>query len=97
MARVLQTPLSELDLLEIWVYIGEDSLSAADRWLDEIHARCEMLAEHPELGRRRDEIAPGLRSFPVDSYLIFYRPVREGIRVMRVLHGSRDIEEQFRT
>jgi toxin ParE1/3/4 len=33
-----------------------------------------------------------LRSFPVGNYVIFYREVSEGIEIIRVLHGARDIE-----
>jgi toxin ParE1/3/4 len=34
----------------------------------------------------------GLYTFPVDEYLIFYRPSQTGIEVIRVIHSSRDIE-----
>jgi len=29
------------------------------------------------------------------NYVIFYRPISEGIEVIRVLHGGRDIERLF--
>ena len=40
----------------------------------------------------------GLRSFPVGNYLVFYRPLAEGdgIAVIRVLHGARDLRHHFR-
>ena len=47
------------------------------------------------MGRKRDELLPNLRSFPVGSYLIFYHPINQGIEVVRVLHGSRDIPNFF--
>ena len=47
------------------------------------------------MGRLRDELAPFLRSFPVKNYLIFYRPIDEGIEIVRILHGSQDIETIF--
>lgn len=34
---------------------------------------------------------PALRSSPVGNYLIFYRPLPDGIEILRVLHGARDI------
>ena len=49
-----------------------------------------MLARSPYLGRSREELAPRLRSFPVGDYLIFYRPTKTGIVVVRVLSGYRD-------
>ena len=47
------------------------------------------------MGRLRNEVAPFLRSFPVKNYLIFYRPIDEGIEIVRILHGSQDIETIF--
>jgi toxin ParE1/3/4 len=47
------------------------------------------------MGRRRDELAPGLRSFPAGRYVIFYLPLTDGVDIVRVLHGSRDIETVF--
>jgi len=47
------------------------------------------------MGRRRDELSPGLRSVVMGSYLIFYRPLEDGIRLMRVAHGSRDLPSLF--
>ena len=53
------------------------------------------LASHPNLGRSRDELAEGLRSFPVGRYVIFYRAIPEGVEIVRVLHGSRDLNAIF--
>jgi toxin ParE1/3/4 len=38
---------------------------------------------------------PPLRSFPVDRYLIFYRPVKGGIQIVRVLSGYQDLTAIF--
>ena len=51
-----------------------------------------MLLRQPRAGRRRDELMPGLRSFPFGAYVVFYRELHGGIRVIRILHGARDIE-----
>lgn len=50
-----------------------------------------MLAEHPKAGVARDDLATGLRSFPVYPYILFYRPITGGIEVVRVLDGRRNI------
>ena len=47
------------------------------------------------MGRGRDELAPGVRSFPFGRYVIFYAPIDKEIVVIRVLHGSRDIDAVF--
>ena len=91
----LKTEQARRDLLEIWVYIAENSFDAADRLLETIDETCQRLADMPGMGLRRDELAPGLRSFPAGKYLIFYRPVENGIEIIRVLHGARNLENIF--
>jgi toxin ParE1/3/4 len=61
---------------------------AADRLLERIDDKCALLAENPQLGRSRPDIAPGFRYFPIGSYLILYRTVENGIEVVRVAHGA---------
>ena len=92
---VLRTSKAHLDLVEIAFHIAEQNPSAANRWLDTINEKCQMLARMPELGRKRSDLAQNLRSFPVGDYIIFYRPIENGIQVIRVLHGARDIPELF--
>lgn len=52
----------------------------------------ERLAEQPLMTRKRDDLAPNLRGFPLGAYVILYRPIANGIEVVRVLHGARDIK-----
>ncbi len=91
--RLSEQARSDLD--DLWLYIAMDNLSAADRTIDEFIAKFELLATQPGMGRRRDELAELLRSFPVGSYVIFYRAMRGGIEIVRVLSGFRDIPSLF--
>ncbi len=50
-----------------------------------------LLLDNPELGRIRSEIRDGLRSIPKDEHIVFYRILSDHIRIVRVLHGSRDL------
>jgi toxin ParE1/3/4 len=45
--------------------------------------------------RQREELSPRLRSFPVGSYIIFYRPTQDGVEIARILHGARDFPPLF--
>jgi toxin ParE1/3/4 len=47
------------------------------------------------MGRHREELAAELRSFLVDNFVIFYRPMDGGIEVVRILHGARDLPPLF--
>jgi toxin ParE1/3/4 len=53
------------------------------------------LAKFPQMGQGRSDLAISLQSFPVKSYLIFYRTIEEGIEIVRIIHGSQDIERIF--
>ncbi|MBR0755108.1 type II toxin-antitoxin system RelE/ParE family toxin [Bradyrhizobium jicamae] len=86
-----KSPQAEIDVTEIWQYIAEDSVRAADAIIDRIDAAFDMLADSPLVGRARQDLARNLRSFAVGNYVIFYVPVRDGIEVVRVMHGRRDI------
>lgn len=89
------------DLLEHFVFIGEDSEGAADRFLQFAQETFELLAGQPGMGKLinyRSPLLAGVRSFPVkdfSKYLIFYRPIRDGIEIIRVIHGARDIPAIF--
>lgn len=95
MAIILKKPLASTDLLDIWDFIANDSFEKADRFLQKIESQLKILASNPGMGRKRDSLVPNLRSFPVGNYLIFYRPINQGIEVIRVLHGARDIQSLF--
>lgn len=91
MKNVRFTALARNDLQEIYDFISRDNPKVAIDYLSIIKKHCELLAANPKLGVKREEYC-GLYKFPVDNYLIFYRPSQSGIEVIRVLHGSRDIE-----
>lgn len=95
MTQVRRLPLAESDLDEIWNYIAQDSPDNAARLLRRIDATCATLADNPMIGRSRSELSPDLRSFPLANYLIFYRPIENGVEIVRVLHGNRDIGAMF--
>jgi len=95
MPRLIVSPRARADLFDIAGYISENNPSAADRLLTRFSERFEQLAERPLLGRPRFDIRPDIRSVPIDRYVIFYRPVRDGIEVVRVLHSARDVTRLF--
>ena len=82
--------LAEQDLEEIWSYVAEDASPAtADRLIDAIVDRFDLLAEQPRMGRLRPEFGAGVRSFSVENHVIYYRH-DEDVVIARVLHGRRD-------
>ncbi len=50
------------------------------------------LLDFPERGSERTDIRAGIRSFPCGNYLVFYWPEPDGITVVRIVYGGRDLE-----
>jgi toxin ParE1/3/4 len=96
MAKIIKiSPLAEVDLLDIAIHIATDSVSASDEFLQNMDERFSLLVTQPEMGRQRPELGNVIRSFALRNYVVFYDPIPEGIFIVRVLHGSRDIESIF--
>lgn len=86
------------DLYQIWEYVAHQSQSPdiADRLIDSIDNAANVYASTPELGVLRPELVDRLRCFPVGRYVIFYLPCADGIEIIQVIHGSRDIPAHIR-
>lgn len=95
MPTLIVSPLAEEDLEEIWSFVAERDVEAADRLIDEITSRFDHLLAYPEAGRARHDLLVNLRSLPVKRYVIFYQPTDDGVEIFRVLHGSRDVQSEF--
>ena len=95
MPRIVRSRESDADLYDIATYVARDNLDAALRFIDRIDQKLKLLSEFPGLGRTRDDLAAGLRGFPFGNYVIFYRQIADGIELVRVLHGARDMRRLF--
>jgi toxin ParE1/3/4 len=92
---IVLTPRANADLGEIWMFIAADNPAQADDFIDLIDEKFQNLSRQPGLGRRREELVAGLRSFPVGRYVIFYLQVQDCLQIVRVLHGARDVDAVF--
>jgi toxin ParE1/3/4 len=90
-------PQARADLRNIWNYIVKESgnVLAANNVIDAISQRFHLISQYPRIGRARDDLRPGLRSFPVRQYLIHYVVDDEDVEIMHVIHGRRDIDRIF--
>jgi toxin ParE1/3/4 len=94
--RLVWSPASETDLLQLWSYLAtQASIAAADEQIRKIRQSCEVLRDWPLSGPARDALIPGMRSVAVTPYVVFYRVAEDAVEVVRVLHGRRDIEAIF--
>ena len=92
---------AEDDVAEIASYIGDDNPEAAQRFRKALQETGELLLGMPHIGSMRVSDRPAfkdIRVVPVrdfDKYFVFYRPVDDGIEIVRVLHGGRDYQALF--
>lgn len=92
MADHFYSPEARIDLLEIWEFIAQDNVDAADRVEQEIREAVMLLARNPELGHlRRDLTSRPVRFWAVYSYLIICDPEARPLGVVRILSGYRDV------
>lgn len=99
MSRVRLSDRAKADIHGIWDYLGiaRGSPGAADRQVEVLYDKFNLLAAQPLLGELRDDLRPGLRLFVAGSYVILYYPITGGVEVAGVVHGARDIESMFDT
>jgi toxin ParE1/3/4 len=85
---------AEEDLGQIFDYTElEFGFDQAVQYLSDVEQLFYRLCDNPLLGRERKEIRDGLRAIPCGSHVIFYRVLPRQIRVVRVLHASRDLPQ----
>jgi toxin ParE1/3/4 len=83
------------DLEEIWSHFSKSGEYVADKVLKQITEKVSKLLNSPKIGRKRNDLLIGLRSFPAGKFVIFYQETNFGIEIVRVVHSSRDIQQIF--
>lgn len=79
------------DLHGIGAFIAKSNPVNAARFIAKLEKHCWLLASRPFIGQLRNELAPDLRSFSVGKYVIFFRPMTDGVVVLRIIHGAREL------
>jgi toxin ParE1/3/4 len=91
------TKMAERELDQIFVYWAQRAgVDIADKLIDSIEGRFALLGDYPFVGRKCDELAPGVFRFLAGDYLIYYRRRRSMIQIIHVIHGARDQARAFR-
>lgn len=95
MKRLGFAPEARRDLLAIGLYIAEDNPDRAESFVAELEAKAAQAAERPGSFPARDDVSPGLRAARYGRYLLLFRELAEEVRIVRVLHGARDLPRAF--
>ena len=100
--RIVKHRKAKRDALRIFVYIGENNMDAAERFLRALNDDIHKLSDMPGMGAKREfrgRKLTGLRSLPVsgfENYLIFYRSDKNTLQIHRIIHGARDLERALK-
>ena len=88
---------AERDIDEQLIFLAKRSHQAATRFLDAVEKTFQLLAESPDRGFLWDDdrnLERRIHAWPVRGFpkmLVFYRSLDQGLEIIRVLHGARDI------
>lgn len=96
--QIRLAPQARTDLDAIWLYMAQESGSEApaNRLIAAIAERFQMLARFPYIGKSQEaELRAHIRTFPVGKHLIFYSIRPDELRILRVIHASRDAYAVF--
>jgi toxin ParE1/3/4 len=100
MSRIVKQASARRGLAESADYLRRHaSADTARRFLAAAERAFESLAAMPKKGGLWESDRPelnGVRVWPIPrfkNHLIFYRPSRDGINVLRVIHAARDLED----
>lgn len=101
--KVMYTAGAKRDLQNIFRYISEELLAPenAAGQTDRIMAAIRKLDTMPDRNRLYEEEpwhSRGLRFFPVNNYLVFYKTNDEAetVYIVRIMYRGRDVHKQLR-
>lgn len=103
MPRILRRESARRDLTTQWVWCFENaSPEIAEKFIQAVEKTLYLLAIQPLSGAVVPTATPklkGLRRFCIqdgfDKSLAFYFPLEDGIDLVRIVHGNRDLERLF--
>ena len=95
MSQFIISPAASQDLEEILDYLSQQDLRAGEQFLAEFSQKCRNLARFPNMGRSYTNLAPQLRGVVMQSHIVFYRNSGNGVEIIRVISGYRDLPSLF--
>jgi len=93
--NVIYSPQAEAELVEIGGYIAQDSERQAEEFVVHLRDKANAIAHAPRIYRLRPDLGPGLRSAAVGDYVILFRTKTDGIEILHIVHGARDLKRLF--
>ncbi len=95
MRTCLISPEASKDLDEILDYFASLNVNAGETFVIAFESKCQKLLKFPNMGRSYQDIELSLRGIPLDNYIILYRLIDNGVEIVRVVSGYRNLEYLF--
>jgi toxin ParE1/3/4 len=100
MSKVVFTKVARADRRAITAYtVQRFGIEQARRLKEHFQATIAALAKVPLTGHRREDLDPPGRAFRyrtvMKTFVVVYEPAEDGIRVVRILHGARDLAAEL--
>jgi toxin ParE1/3/4 len=92
MNRYIISPSASKDLNEISNYFFAHNIQAGEKLFLEFNKKCQKLTQFPKMGRSYAHVRPNLRGLPLQGYIIIYQVLENEVEILRVVHGSQDLE-----
>lgn len=102
MLNLEKLPKAQRDIVNIAEFIAMDNENEAERFFEAVGKEFVRLVEFPYLGRvvrLRRVAGKNIRRWGIEgfhAYSIFYRVVGKDMKIVRVLHGARNISRELR-
>jgi toxin ParE1/3/4 len=93
--NVVYSPEAQSDLVEIGGHIALDSERHAEDFVESLRDKAQLIVLAPRIYRLRPDRGPGLRSAAIGEYVIIFRIIENGIEVLHIVHGARDLKRLF--
>lgn len=91
------TKKAKKDLDDIWYYIAEDKISAANQVENDLLKAFDLIASTPHIGSKRPDLVDlPVRFWLVHSYYIIYNANANPIEILRIISSLRNITDHFK-
>lgn len=94
--RVVLAPDALQDLRAIRLYgLRQWGAERTNAYRQELDNGFQILQRHPFIGVARDELLTGLRLFPIENHVIYYRVTPDSVEILRILHKRAEASRIF--
>jgi toxin ParE1/3/4 len=92
MWRLTVSPAAERDLVAIESFLADQaSPVVAARQVDRVVEQIDRIADNPLAYARRADLGDEYRLAVVKPYVVIFRCQEPAVRILRVVHGARDL------